>query len=152
MFIKSIKKCMMDNSTLNINKHWTHHHDKSICRRTQKNTVTNCLLLLARAAYYAASKHLSTIFWAWNSLIGGWAFNETHRLLQIDWCECSQIALAYGFFTVVVTSLIPFNRIGLSIWVVYCNAHPFRQGNICETIFVALGEQARNLLDWRYMW
>jgi hypothetical protein len=35
---------------------------------------------------------------------------------------------------------------GLTVWV-YCNTHPVRQGDICEASFVALGEQAKNLLD-----
>jgi hypothetical protein len=36
--------------------------------------------------------------------------------------------------------------IGLSIWV-HCNAHPVRQGDINKAYSVAIGEQARNLLD-----
>ena len=35
---------------------------------------------------------------------------------------------------------------GLSIWV-YCNTHPVRQGDIYKAYSVALGEQARSLLD-----
>ena len=49
--------------------------------------ICSILWIVARAAYDAAAKHVSTMFWAWNSLIGGWAFNKTCRLLLKDWCK-----------------------------------------------------------------